>query len=168
LREGLVRLSEDVHALSYRLHPSILRDLGLAEALKVECESLAELGSIKVKVDVTDVPGGLPYPAMLCLFRIAQEALRNVVRHAAATEVTVTVRRRRDGVQLVVTDNGSGFDPTRHQARPSLGLASMRQRVRLLSGELEIDSAPGSGTTVLARVPVEEAPHETTTRAAGC
>ena len=154
LREGLVRLSEDVHALSYRLHPSVLDDLGLVEALKAECDRVARRGDLRVEIEAGGVPAALPAEASLCLFRVAQEALSNTVRHARASAVTVLLSSRSTGgLQLAVSDNGSGFDPDGPRGRASLGLASMRERVRLLQGELDIQSTPGSGTTVVAWVP---------------
>jgi PAS domain S-box-containing protein len=156
LREGLVRLSEDIHALSYRLHPSILGDLGLAAALKAECERFSQQNSITAGVKLGELPTLIPPDAALTLFRIAQEALRNVARHAGSKVAAVSLRPLDSGLQLAVTDNGIGFNPARQGGRPSLGLASMRERVRLLGGELDIESAPGQGTTILAWVPLKE------------
>src|SRR5450755_4322814 len=153
LREDLVRLSEDVHALSYRLHPSVLDDLGVVEALGAECDRVARGGRFRVDVEASGVPDARPAETALCLFRIAQEALSNIARHAHASAVTVLLSSRRSGLQLAVSDNGSGFDSGRPRARPSLGLASMRERVRLLRGELDIESTLGRGTTVIAWVP---------------
>ena len=154
LREDLVRLSEDVHALSYRLHPSVLDDLGLVEALKAECDRVARRGDLRVEIEAGGVPAALPAEASLCLFRVAQEALSNTMRHAGASAVTVLLSSRSTGgLQIAVSDNGSGFDLERPRDRASLGLASMRERVRLLQGELDIESTPGRGTTVVAWVP---------------
>jgi PAS domain S-box-containing protein len=153
LREGLVRLSEDVHALSYRLHPSVLDDLGLVEALKAECDRVMRHGELRVDVEASAAPGILPAEVSLCLFRVAQEALSNAARHAHASAVTVVLSSRSRGLRLAVSDNGSGFDPDGPRGRASLGLASMRERVRLLHGELDIKSTPGRGTTVVAWVP---------------
>jgi PAS domain S-box-containing protein len=153
LREDLVRLSEDVHAMSYRLHPSVLDDLGLVEALKAECDRVARHGEMRVVVDATEVPASLRGEASLCLFRVAQEALSNAVHHARASAVSVLLSSRSHGLQLAVSDNGKGFEPARPRDHASLGLASMRERVRLLQGELNIESAPGNGTTVVAWVP---------------
>ena len=157
LREELVRLSEDVHALSYRLHPSMLDDLGLGAALKAECDRLSRQESIAVEVDVHDLPQPLPPDPALCLFRVAQEALRNIARHAQARAVVVSLAARDGGLQLAVSDDGRGFDAVRGNGRPSLGQMSMRERVRLLGGELDIESAPGHGTTVVAWVPLRRA-----------
>ena len=154
VHEDLVRLSDDVHALSYRLHPSILDDLGLEEALKTECEQVSGQGSVRVDVEVQPLPTKLPQDIALCIFRIAQEALRNVVRHAQATVATVTLALEEGGLVLVVTDNGSGFEVEGIRARPSLGHASMDERIRLLGGRLVIKSKPGQGTTLSAWVPL--------------
>ena len=153
MRSDLVQLSEDVHALSYRLHPSVLDDLGLVEALRAECDRVARRGALRVEVDARDVPEALPGDASLCLFRVAQEALSNAARHAGASAVTVLLSPSGRGLQLAVSDNGSGFDPARSRDRASLGLASMRERVRLVHGQLDIESTPGRGTTVVAWVP---------------
>ena len=153
MRQDLVRLSEDVHALSYRLHPSVLDDLGLVEALRAECDRVARHGDLRVEVEARGVPEAVPSEASLCLFRVAQEALTNAARHGRASAVTVLLSPRGQGLQLAISDNGSGFDPGRSRERASLGLASMRERVRLLRGELDIESTPGRGTTVVAWVP---------------
>ena len=154
IREGLVELGEDVHALSYRLHPSVIEDLGLVEALRIECDRVAHQGPLHVNFDCHDVPRKLPVDAALCLFRVAQEALRNVERHARAKNVEVSVKGKDGGVALAVRDNGAGFDTSRTSERASLGLASMRERVRLLDGRLHIQSGPGNGTSLSAWVPL--------------
>jgi PAS domain S-box-containing protein len=153
LREDLVRLSEDVHALSYRLHPSVLDDLGLVEALRAECDRVARRGEMRVDVKASALPVALPAEASLCLFRVAQEALSNAARHAHASEVTVLLSSHNSGLRLAVSDNGGGFDSDGPRDHTSLGLASMRERVRLLQGELDIKSSSSHGTTVVAWVP---------------
>jgi PAS domain S-box-containing protein len=154
VREGLVRVSEDVHSLSYRLHPQMLEDLGLEAALKAECERFGNRQSVSAELKTQGLPEPLTMDVSLCLFRVTQEALRNVGRHARAQRVEVTVRGLDGGVQLAVHDDGIGFSPAAIRSRATLGQASMRERVRLLGGEFELDSAPGHGTTVLAWVPV--------------
>jgi signal transduction histidine kinase len=157
VREELVRLSEDVHDLSYRLHPSVLDDLGLAEGLRAECGRVSRQASIPVNVDIDGVPARLPRESSLCLFRVAQEALRNVVRHAQASAITVSLSGQRRGLQLMVRDDGRGIEARRDDRPPSLGQMSMRERVRLVGGRFSIESAPGKGTTVTAWVPLEGA-----------
>jgi signal transduction histidine kinase len=153
MRKELVRLSEDVHALSYRLHPSMLDDLGLVEALRAECDRVSHHSSLRVEVDATAVPDKLPTDTSLCLFRIAQEALNNSSRHGRASVVTVLLSHSDKGTRLAISDNGVGFDAHKTRTRASLGLASMRERVRLQRGHVDIESTPGRGTTVVAWVP---------------
>jgi signal transduction histidine kinase len=166
MHEGLVQLSEDVHALSYRLHPAILEDLGLVEALNTEFEHFSRSESISAKLNAKNVPDLLPGAVALCLFRVAQEALQNVARHAEATQVDVSLWGMDGGLQLAVRDDGTGFDPMQHRSRPSLGIANMRERINQLGGEFDIESAPGHGTTVLGWVPLKEESRESPARLA--
>jgi signal transduction histidine kinase len=167
MRQGLVRLSEDVHALSSRLRPSILEDLGLIEALRSECERFSQTCSTQLEANAAEIPERLPRDVALCLFRVAQEGLRNIARHAGASRAQVRLQRLGGGLQLTVEDDGSGFDPAQQRGRTSLGHAGMRQRVKLLGGKIDIASRPGYGTTILAWVPLREDRSEPTTRAAG-
>jgi signal transduction histidine kinase len=167
VREGLVKLSEDVHALSYRLHPSILDDLGLVDALKAECERFSRLELIPVDVKIEDNFIAPPPQIALCLFRIAEEALQNVGRHARASQIEVSLQRSDRGFRICIRDNGVGFEPEHPHERASLGLASMQQRIYRLGGKLNIDSTPGNGTMVFAWVPAREEHHESPARAVG-
>jgi signal transduction histidine kinase len=155
IRHDLVQLSEDVHALSYALHPAILEDLGLIEALKAECARFGAVEGIPTSFRATDEVHEPIGVLSLCLYRVAQEALRNVARHSSASSVEVELRAAGGGLELAVQDDGGGFDPSRKPCRPSLGLAGMRQRLFLVDGELLIDSAPGGGTTIVARAPLK-------------
>ena len=155
VRAGLGRLSEDVHSLAYQLHPSILEELGLVEALRTECERRGRQGRLDLSADLEPLPAVIGKDAALCLFRVAQEALNNVARHAGVRAATVTLRRMDGGLLLAVSDCGVGFDPQSPGKRMSLGLASMRERVRLVHGTLDIESAPGRGATILAWAPAE-------------
>jgi PAS domain S-box-containing protein len=155
VRQGLVRLSEDVHSLAYQLHPSVLEELGLAEALRTECERIGRQGGVEVSAELAPLPAVVGKDAALCLFRVAQEALNNVNRHAGARATRVVLRPMDGGVLLAVRDDGVGFDPARPSKGRSLGLASMRERVRLVDGTLDIDSAPGRGTVISVWVPAD-------------
>jgi signal transduction histidine kinase len=155
VREGLTRLSEDVHALAYQLHPSILQELGLAEALRTECERRIRQGRINLTLDLDPLPVLVGKDAAICLFRVAQEALNNVVHHANARVASVTLRNMDGGLLLAVRDDGDGFDQSLAAERMHLGLASMRERISLVNGTLDIESVPGEGSTVIAWVPVE-------------
>ncbi len=152
MRGELVRLSEDVHALSRQLHPSILDDLGLVDALRSECASVARRERVAVAYRSDDVTGSLPKDVALCVYRVAQEALRNVVKHARTAEARVSLVRSGRDLVLTVEDRGVGFDLAEVRSRQGLGLSSMGERVRLVRGELTIDSEPGQGTTVTVRV----------------
>jgi signal transduction histidine kinase len=158
IRGGLAQLSEDVHSLSYRLHPSVLDDLGLVEALKAECERVARVESLRVDIQADRISQSLPKDAALGVYRVAQEALRNIARHAKANIVQLSLALSDGGLLLTVRDNGCGFNPNLPNRRPSLGHSSMRERIRLLGGTLDIQSAPGEGTTVVAWVPIRQAP----------
>lgn len=167
IRQGLVKLSEDVHALSYRLHPSILDDLGLVEALNAESERFSRLELLPVNVKIDDNFIAPPPQIALCLFRIAQEALRNIGRHAGASQVEVSLHGSDSGFRICIRDNGVGFEPKHPRQRASLGLSSMQQRMYSLGGKLSIESTPGNGTMVLAWVPAREEYHESAARTFG-
>ncbi len=155
IRHDLIQLSEDVHALSYALHPAILEDLGLIEALKAECARFGAVEGIPTSFNASDDLEEPTRAVSLCLYRVAQEALRNVARHSSASSVAVELRPVGGGLELAVRDNGVGLDATRKQGRPSLGLAGMRQRLSLVDGELLIDGTPGGGTSIVARAPLK-------------
>jgi signal transduction histidine kinase len=158
MREELSRLSEDVHALAYQLHPTTIDDLGLEDALKTECERFARSESIAVALEPGDPLGDVSKETALCLFRIAQESLRNVARHARARSVSVSCQPSGRGLRMTLRDDGVGFQPERDRARPSLGLASMRERLEIIGGRLDVRSAPGTGTTITAWAPREPRP----------
>jgi signal transduction histidine kinase len=153
MQEQLVSLSEDVHALSRQLHPSILDDLGLVEALRSECASFSRREGIAIVYRPDEAPTTLPKDVALCVYRVAQEALRNLAKHAAVTEAQVTLLTTGPELLLRVQDQGVGFDPAAVRSQPGLGMSSMEERARLIQAKLAITSAPGQGTTVEVRVP---------------
>jgi signal transduction histidine kinase len=153
MRGEIVNMSSDVHALSRRLHPSVLDHLGLNEALRADVERFSEAESIAVDLQFEELAERPSPDAALCLYRVAQEALRNVARHARAKKAEISLRMRDGGVELEVRDNGVGFDPEERRGVHSLGHASMRERIHLVRGRLAIRSAPGRGTAVVAWVP---------------
>jgi len=132
--DGLFRLGEDVHALSYRLHPSILTDLGLVEALKSGCENFSQ-SSTQLELKTLEIPDDLPDEIALCLYRMVQESLRNVARHSMASQTKVHLSRLNSGLKLRIWDDGVGFD-LRQRREGSLGFVSMRERVVSLNGTL--------------------------------
>jgi signal transduction histidine kinase len=154
MQEQLVTLSEDMHALSRQLHPSILDDLGLVEALRSECASFSRRERVTAHYRPEGVPTTVPRDVALCVYRVAQEALRNVARHAGANETWVSLVTSDPELVLCVQDKGAGFDAAGVRSQPGLGLSSMAERVRLIQGTLSVTSAPGRGTTVEVRVPL--------------
>ena len=149
-------LADDVHRISRQLHPAILDDLGLEAALKEECTSFTRRLGIPVRFKATGVPRSLPGDIALCLFRVAQEILHNIEKHAAAKEVRVRLARRRADLALFVEDTGNGFDIEQARKKGGLGLISMEERVRLVNGDFKIRSQPGSGTVVEIHVALPE------------
>jgi PAS domain S-box-containing protein len=154
LHEQIVTLSADVHGLSRKLHPSILDDLGLVDALAAECGRLSGSGGLQVRFTNERVPEVIPRNIALCLYRIAQEALHNILKYAQAQEVQVILAGRGDGIRLRLHDDGIGFDLAHARRKGGLGLASMRERLRLIDGRLAIRTRPGAGTHIDVWVPL--------------
>jgi signal transduction histidine kinase len=149
---------EQVRTLALDLRPAILDDLGLVAALRW----LVNRQSLRAGVDwafrASGSDGRLPAAIEICCFRLAQEALTNVIRHAGARHVAIELAFDDDEVQLVVRDDGKGFDVRAARDRAaygaSLGLLSMEERASLAGGTLQIESTPGHGTTIRARFPL--------------
>ncbi len=154
LREELSRVSEDVHDMSYRLHPSLVEDLGISTALRTECQRVREHADVPIKEHIGETHGRIPNKAALCAFRVAQQALNNAVRHAKADSIEIVFEMEDQALNLKVSDDGRGFDKAQVMPGKSIGLSSMRERVRLLDGTINIQSTPGAGTTVSAVVPL--------------
>ncbi len=146
-------LAEGVHALSRRLHPAVLDELGLEAALREECVAFSTQAGIPCEVQSRGVPISLPEDVSLCLYRVAQESLRNIAKHAEATKVRVAISGEKARIGLRVEDTGDGFDLKEAKGRGGLGLISMEERVRLLNGKFTIESQPGEGTTVEVFLP---------------
>ena len=166
-RERARRLAADIEVvldelarLARGLHPVALDEMGLGAALTRSAETTGSLHGLEVECEV-DVGAGVSAEVELALFRIAQEAMTNVINHAAAQRVSIACRREADDVILVITDDGAGFDPETQDEfvrRGRLGLAGIRDRAALLGGEVRITSHPGHGTCVEVRVPVRPTP----------
>jgi len=150
---------DSVRRLSHDLHPASLRLLGLAPALRSHCQEIAKRHGGQVQFSSADGIGTVHPDVAVCFFRVAQESLRNSVLHGGAKQMTVTLRREGEDLDLTVVDDGQGFDvaAVRNNGR-GLGLVSMEERVNLVGGHLSIVSAPGRGTTVRVRGPVNPHP----------
>lgn len=151
IRVKMRELSEDVRRLSHRLHPSALEDLGLPSVLRSLTSEFGEREEMITTFSAQDVPYGLPVEVATVLYRIAQEALRNVAKHAGKTHVKVLLRGKPGALELQITDSGLGFDI--EDKRSGLGLISMEERARLIGATLKIESALGEGTKVTVDVP---------------
>ena len=157
VREQLERLSDDLHDLAYKLHPSILEHADLQPAIEDQVREVTKRTGLSVSLKVNHVPGSLPLAHSTCLFRVLQESLQNIVKHAGATEATVKLSGSSTGVGLSVIDNGTGFDASDKSAHhKGLGLTSMQERLRLLQGLLRVHSRPGGGTKVCAWIPLKD------------
>ncbi len=152
MQNKLVKVSEDVHAISRQLHPSIIEDLGLVDGLLSECDNFSRRSDLEVRLEHENIPEKLPHDIAICLFRVAQEGLRNVGKHAQTDSVQIRLTRENGEILLVVSDNGKGFDPKVVRKQPGLGLASMRERIKLVGGTLSINSQLGQGCEVVARL----------------
>jgi signal transduction histidine kinase len=144
-----------VRRIAGELRPALLEDLGLAAALEWMARDFTERWAVPVRVDVHANLPVLDLSVATGLFRVAQEALTNVARHARASAVTIHVRNTGAGIRLDVSDDGVGFDPAGHGL--TLGVLGMRERAALLGGGMHLTSAPGSGTCVSVTVPLKAA-----------
>jgi PAS domain S-box-containing protein len=143
-------LATSIHKLSHDLHSSRLQYLGLASALRDLCDKLAAQHHFTIELSVDCQVDRLPEPVELCMFRIAQEALSNVVKHSGGTTAFVRVAMCGKTISLCVADDGIGFDPS--AVRGGIGLTSMRERLRLVGGELFIKSSADTGTELVAEI----------------
>jgi PAS domain S-box-containing protein len=154
LSDEIAELSRDVRNLSHRLHPSMLDELGLAVALRALVETFASYWPQPVTFDMHDVPDHVPAEASYALYRIAQEGLRNIQKHAPAATVNVVLSATAGDLHLTMTDSGPGFDQGGRPTERGLGLLSMHERALLAGGRFVIDSRPGNGTRIEVRVPL--------------
>jgi two-component system NarL family sensor kinase len=150
--DGLRDLATTVRALAHRMHPSVLDHLGLGPALQSLAREMAAGTTLEIRVEVPQDPD-LDRQHALALYRITQEGLHNVQKHAGASQVRVRIAQSGQGTTLEISDDGVGFFPQTAMRSNGLGLASMRERIRLLGGELRIGSSPGHGTSVWAWLP---------------
>jgi PAS domain S-box-containing protein len=153
----ITEICKDVQALSHRLHSSKLDYLGLTAAAKSFCKELSETAKVEVRFHHSAVPSIMPKEVSLCLFRVLQEGLQNAVKHSGVRVFHVNLRGIPHGLELTVSDDGIGFDEHKGSSRHGLGLISMRERLQMVVGVLDIKTHPGGGTTISARVPLERA-----------
>jgi PAS domain S-box-containing protein len=145
-------LATDIHGLSHQLHSSKLQHLGLKSAMRELCLQMSRQHAIEVELFTGSAPWVVTAEKSLCLYRVAQEALKNAAKHSGSSKIAVELEAQHGFLQLRVRDNGQGFDVNHYE--PGLGLASMRERMRMVGGTLEIHSSRGQGTEIVTRVEV--------------
>jgi len=147
-------LSGDLRRISHELHPAKLSQLGLEAALHGFCRELAATHRLQIDFKAENLPRKLPADISLCLYRVTQEALQNVIKHSSAAVAHVSIKAEGDKIHLSVSDNGQGFDAKATMVKEALGLISIDERVRAVKGRAKIISAVGAGTTIEVHVPV--------------
>jgi len=155
IRELVASTLQDVRRLAVELRPSALDDFGLVPAVERLASNLSEQSDLVVDVEARLGDSRLPPEAETALYRIVQEALTNVVKHAAARRVSITLVRKETSAVVVIEDDGRGFDPEAVRAG-ALGFTGMRERVELVGGRLTVEASPGAGTTLVAEVHIAD------------
>jgi len=153
-------LATDIQNLSHDLHSSKLEYLGLDAALRSLCKKISRQQNVPITFHAEELPANSPSDLKLCVFRVAQEALNNVVKHSHTPEVFVELTHVDDAIVLKVRDVCVGFDPS--ASHQGIGLSTMRERLRMFGGELFVESMSGKGTTIIAKVKLEKSQAATT------
>jgi PAS domain S-box-containing protein len=155
--EEASELATDIHGLSHQLHSSKLQHLGLKSALRELCLQMSRQHAIEVELVSGSAPWVVTEERSLCLYRVAQEALKNAAKHSGCSRIDVELEAQHGQLQMRVRDFGRGFDVNNYEA--GLGLASMKERMRMVGGALEIRSTPGQGTEIVTRVETSAIAH---------
>jgi PAS domain S-box-containing protein len=156
MKKKIIKLSKDIHDISRQIHPSILDDLGLVKAIESECAAFTQREDIQVEYEADNVPLSIPRSVKICIYRIIQEGLRNIAKHAGTDKAHVSLTCSDGNLFLTIRDNGIGFDTSHMQGQKGIGLRSMEERVRLIQGEFSVQSKPGEGTVIKVTAPFAE------------
>jgi PAS domain S-box-containing protein len=154
LQRDIIVIGDSIRLFSHRLHPSVVEHLGLPAAFRALCRDVEDQSGIRIALEVTEPWPKLSIETNYSLYRIGQEILTNLVRHARATDAKIQLHAREHGIVLSFEDNGIGFEREKVQDGPTLGLVSLEERVSFLRGKLVIESAPSRGTHVRIDLPV--------------
>ena len=154
LQQRTIDLADVIRNLSHELHPGVLQHAGLSAALKGHCAEFGRQHAIEVTLSAVDDLGGIPHDIALCLYRVAQEALRNIAAHAGAHKAQVILKSTEESLELVIADDGQGFNLTEARGVGGLGLISIDERVRLIGGSLTINTELQRGTQMRVQVPL--------------
>ena len=141
--------AEDLRRIAHNMMPEVLQKLGLVQALKDFCNTINAKDSLQVSLLIYGMEERLNIQTEITLYRIVQELLNNIIKHAKATEAIVQFNRSENHIDITVEDNGSGFVPGKEENKPHAGLDIIKERVSYLNGTISIDSQPGIGTTVM-------------------
>jgi signal transduction histidine kinase len=158
--QGLTgEIGRDIHRAALALRPTALDDLGLYGALRTYAEDWSERFGVPIEVQILGVKGRLPPEIETAVYRIVQEALTNVLKHASARNVSVLLERKNGQLRLIIEDDGKGIDPTSaagtdFSGDPRLGLSGIRERLALMDGNMTLESTPGAGTTLFIQIPI--------------
>jgi PAS domain S-box-containing protein len=152
LAERVTGIASEIQAISHRLHSSHLEYLGLAAATEILCREFRTKHGVEIEFKCEGVPRDLAKDTSLCLYRVLQEALQNALKHSGAREFSVELIGNESEIRLTVSDRGVGFDSKRADKQQGLGLISMRERLRLVHGDFQVESEPGRGTTIRCKV----------------
>ena len=155
LNQQLRGIAADIHTIAHDLHSPSLEYLGFVPAVRRLAEELGKRCGMRVEIKNNGVPGALPPEISLCLFRVVQEGLHNAARHSGTKRVEVRLQKTGDQVHLTLRDSGKGFDVAAVASGQGLGLASMRERIRLVNGKIVIQSERTVGTCIQAWVPLQ-------------
>lgn len=155
LQQKLADLAGSVRRLSHELHPAVLKHAGLVAALRGYCSEFSALTKVSVTLEADGAFDGVPPAASLCIYRIVQEGLQNVAKHARVAEASVQLELEPGVVSLTIADRGVGMALDRRGAAAGLGLVSIKERTRLVNGTVSIQSAPNDGTTITVRIPAD-------------
>jgi signal transduction histidine kinase len=154
-------VSTTIHDLSHELHPSKLETLGLVVSIKGFCREFSEQHKLAVQFVHHGIQEEIPKDVSLCLFRVVQEALQNVVKHSGAQDAKVELSGHDNQIDLCISDSGTGFAPESARAETGIGLVSMRERLRLVGGHLSIESGPSLGTRIRVQIPLSSTTRQT-------
>ena len=154
IKVRLIELSEYVLTLSRQLDPTIVEELGIAAALHSLCEELEQNKGVQIDYEADAIPADIPNDQALCIYRVAQEALRNIIKHSRATRAQVHLRLKKGTLQFQVKDNGIGFNPDEERNQIGSGLASIEERVWFAGGTVQVETGPGDGTVISVSIPL--------------
>ena len=152
-----IGITEGIRRISHELHPTLLDHVGLRVALKAHVAEISSLQKLQVRLTLPDTDESIPNDVAVCLYRVAQESLRNILKHSGAHFAELTLTIDDQTAQLSVHDQGAGFDPKAARNNGGLGIASMEERVRLLQGSFSLVTEPDCGSKVIVSIPIRKA-----------